>query len=122
MHELFTPDGVYDLNGSAIEGQTAIREGYAARASGAERTSIHVTTDVRVHPSERGFTATSVMQVFAADGPPPLTGTAPLVVAAVTDHIAASDDKELLFERRSLSYVFISGGALSTPVPTRQSD
>jgi uncharacterized protein (TIGR02246 family) len=116
MHELFTPDGRYTIDGATLRGRDAIRRGFRARSARGPRTARHVSTNVRVVDVQPGrITADSVMLLWAADGVPPIDGTTPLSVADVLDVFEQLDDR-WLFAERTLTTVFRGAGTAVTPM------
>lgn len=116
--DLFDLDGTYELDGRAVVGREAISKGFKSRAQRGPRTALHLNTNIQVTDiAETGFSVRSIMVVFAADGHPPIHGSAPLVVARVEDKVARRGDA-YLFVRRRLKYRFVSGERVSTPADT----
>jgi len=71
--ELFTENGSYGrATGERSTGRAALRDAYATRAARGARTARHVFTNLRlVYESSRRVFGTTLLVLFAEDGPPP---------------------------------------------------
>jgi 4-hydroxy-2-oxoheptanedioate aldolase len=120
VHELFTPHGAYVIDGRALTGRDAIRDGYVARANQGPRTSRHLFTNTRIEPLSSGRARVdSVLTVYAEDGEPVHRAGAPLVIADVTDLCVRDGDGSWSFERRELRTLFQGDGTPRPPAGAR---
>lgn len=109
--DLFTENGWYGREtGDRSVGRDAIREAYAARAAreaeAGVRTARHLFTNLRVRQQDdRYATGTSILLLFAADGPPPHPAT-PLLVQDYDDAYERVDG-QWLFASRSVTKLFV---------------
>lgn len=90
--ELFTEDGWYGrANGQKTVGRDAIRAAYAERAARGERTARHIFTNLRLTiDSAEAAHGTTILLLFAGDGPPPLPAR-PMVVQDYDDQYRLED-------------------------------
>lgn len=106
---LFAHDAYFEYDGRSNQGRADIRAAYDARRARSVRTARHVFTNLVVRRDERGgLLGTSIMLLFAADGPPPIDFAAPIVVADVEDAYVLVEG-EYLFARRVITPVFVEG-------------
>jgi uncharacterized protein (TIGR02246 family) len=121
VHELFEPDGVYVIDGEAVNGQREIREGYERRAARGPRTARHIFTNVRItlETADRA-TVASIMTLYAADGEPVHEAALPLVVGDFNDVCVRGGDGVWRFERRELTSLFRSGEPVRPPTATEE--
>jgi hypothetical protein len=116
VHELFTADGTFALDGDVVHGRAAIRLGYERRAARGPRTARHLVSNVRVRfASDRRAHVRSILVLYAEDGTPPHAAQAPLLVADVDDVCVRGSDELWSFESRDLRSLFRSAAALVTP-------
>ena len=110
--DLFTADGWYGReSGERSVGQDAIRAAYAARAgreaAAGVRTARHLFTNLRLEQLDPDSAAGScILQLFAADGPPPHLAT-PLLVQDYDDTYRRVGGR-WLFASRSVTKIFVS--------------
>ena len=110
--DLFTADGWYGReSGERSVGQDAIRAAYAARAgreaAAGVRTARHLFTNLRLEQLDPDSAAGScILQLFAADGPPPHPAT-PLLVQDYDDTYRRVGGR-WLFASRSVTKIFVS--------------
>jgi len=97
--ELFTEDGRFGFDDAETIGRQAIAETYARRAGNGLRTARHLMTNLRLRwAGEDLVSGTSIMLIFAADGPPPLPAD-PLLCADVDDEFRRVDGTWYLARR-----------------------
>ena len=98
---LFMPDARYIFGPRIHEGREAIRGFAEKRSAKGPRTSRHVLTGLRIEftgPSDA--TGISICTTYAADGPAPIAGATPTIVADFIDRYARSDGAWLVAERQ----------------------
>jgi hypothetical protein len=86
-HEYFVEDGVFRNSvGRARVGRAEIHDFYNGREARGPRVVRHVVSNLRVQPAQ-GDEVTShwILQIFAADGAPPLPSEPAILLADVTD-------------------------------------
>jgi ketosteroid isomerase-like protein len=90
--ELFTQDGWYGrANGQKTVGREAIRAAYAERAARGERTARHIFTNLRLTiDSAEAAHGTTILLLFAGDGPP-LLPARPMLVQDYADEYRRED-------------------------------
>jgi len=116
VHELFAPQGRYVIDGEALIGHDAIREGYARRRARGSRTTRHLFSAPRFRElSDDSVRLDCVLVLFAADGEPVLPSRPPLLVADVEDHIIKTT-AGWRFLDRSLTSVFRGEGDIVSPM------
>jgi hypothetical protein len=104
--DLFTPNGQYIWEGhGASAGRDAIRATYARRSSLGVRTARHLFTNLRFERSGAQVVATSILLLFAENGPPPHPAI-PLLLADVDDIFVQLEGRWLLTSRR-LTDIFV---------------
>ena len=107
---LFTEDGFYEYDGRSNRGRDDIRRAYEIRRERGVRTARHVFTNLVLWRKDSGGAAgRSIMMLFAADGPPPIDGAAPIVVGDVLDQYAEVDG-HFLIAHRVITPVFVEPG------------
>lgn len=99
---LFTDDVIYTHGSRRSVGREAVRALFAGRRDAGIRTARHVYSGLQViidaPDRARG---TSVCVTFAYDGPPPVRGTIPHLVADFTDtYVRGGDGRWRIAERR----------------------
>lgn len=109
--DLFTEDGWYGREtGERSVGRDAIRAAYAARrdreAAVGVRTARHLFTNLRLTRLDDDHAAgSSILLLFAADGPPPHPAT-PLLVQDYDDRYRRVDGR-WLFASRAVTKIFV---------------
>ena len=106
--DLFTADGSYGrAGGPRSQGREAIRATYAARAAHGERTARHLFTNLRLtyHAPDR-VGGTTIMTLFAQDGPPPHPAEV-LAVSDFEDIYVLGHDGEWRYESRTIHSLFV---------------
>jgi len=105
--DLFTEDGVYGRStGERSEGREAIRESYRRRASRGVRTARHIFSNLRLTvESERRVRGTTILTLFAEDGPPPHPAK-PMLVADYDDVYELCEDERWRYRERIITWLF----------------
>jgi SnoaL-like domain len=105
--ELFTQGGWYGrANGEKSVGRAAIRAAYAGRAERGERTARHVFTNLRLTiDGPQAAHGTTILLLFAGDGPPPLPAR-PMVVQDYADEYRR-EGGEWRFAARATKRLFV---------------
>ncbi len=115
VHELFTEDGSYIIDGRPLTGHETIRSGYEQRAALGLRTGRHLFTNVLVQPDTADrVRVQSVLVLYADDGEPILPARPPLVVADFAD-VCVRREGRWLFETRDLKTVFRDDRPVRSP-------
>lgn len=120
VHELFTDDGEYAIDGETLTGRAVIAAAFAERQARGPRVSRHLFTNLRLaslRSEEAVFTASMVL--YAANGVPVLKSHPPLMVAdiqGITHHVG----RHWRFRRLALESVFRGSGDLVTPTQPNQ--
>jgi hypothetical protein len=114
--DLFVPQGCYmRADGSGSRGREAIRATFARRRERGARTARHIFTNLRISfETENRVSGTSIMTLYAEDGPPPH----PPDVLAVSDFVdvyVRGADGRWLYESRTIHSLFI--GSRPTVLP-----
>lgn len=116
VHELFTPDGSYTIDGATLTGRDALKNSFAARAARGARTSRHLFSNIRFESiAQETVHVTCVMVLYAADGVPILLSEPPLMVADVGDVLRRTSDG-WQFASREFTSVFRSAGEIVSPM------
>lgn len=107
-HEFFTEDGVFRNSvGRAREGRAEIHDFYNAREARGARVVRHVVTNLRVQPVVGDeVTSNWILQIFAADGEPPLPSEPAILVADVTDVCRREADGRWRYVSRRIDGLF----------------
>ena len=115
---LFTPEGSYGVQGGKRSmGRTEIRAAYAARAARGLRTARHVFTNLRLIFQRPDLVrATSILTLFADDGPPPRPAEVNMV-ADYDDVIVRNLDGIWQYESRTIVAAFVHPGGKPTVLP-----
>lgn len=105
--DLFLEDGSYGIVGAGrSHGREAIREAYRLRKARGPRTARHIFTNLRLQfDSESRARGTTIMLLFAEDGPPPHPAE-PLEVSDFEDIYVRNDDGEWQYASRSACIFF----------------
>jgi ketosteroid isomerase-like protein len=105
--DLFTEDGWYGRpDGAKSVGRDAIRAAYAKRAERGERTARHIFTNLRLTiDSAEAAHGTTILLLFAGDGPPPLPAR-PVMVQDYNDEYRLVDG-EWRFAERATHRLFV---------------
>jgi ketosteroid isomerase-like protein len=105
--DLFTHDGWYGrANGEKTVGREAIRAAYAKRAERGERTARHIFTNLRLTiDSAEAAHGTTILLLFAGDGPP-LLPARPMLVQDYNDEYRL-EDGEWRFAARATDRLFV---------------
>jgi hypothetical protein len=108
--DLFTAEGEYIWSGHGRSaGREAIRQSYRERARLGVRTVRHLFTNLRVEIArDDEVLASSILLLFAEDGPPPHLA-APLLVADVDD-VLVRESGHWRFKSRTLTDIFVATG------------
>lgn len=121
--ELFTADGCYGRStGERSAGRDAIRRAYGLRAAQGPRTARHLFTNLRLqHQAPDLVHGTTILLLFAEDGPPPRTAQ-PLVVADYEDIYALEADGQWRYRSRIIHTLFVhpSGKRGNLPLGSAQ--
>jgi len=113
----YTEDGVFEGGGPPLVGRAAIHEFYRWRAERGERTSRHVVTNLRAEFADAHIARTyAIMMLYAADGPPVLPSTPPIIITDLVDECVKGADGLWLLKRRTFVPLF-QGGAQPTVPP-----
>jgi ketosteroid isomerase-like protein len=115
--DLFTEDGSYGRStGERSVGRDAIRRAYATRSDRGPRTARHVFTNLRLtEVAEDRVEATSILTLFAHDGPPPHAAE-PLLVADYDDTYRRGADGRWRFASRTVTWLFRHPGGAASPL------
>lgn len=105
--DLFTPDGWYGRpDGAKSVGRAAIRAAYAERAGRGERTARHIFTNLRLTiDSAEAAHGTTILLLFAGDGPP-LLPARPMLVQDYNDEYRL-EDGQWRFAARATHRLFV---------------
>jgi len=108
--DLFTPDGWYAWGPDRRSaGRDAIRAAYRARVTRGLRTSRHLVTNLRFGSiTADRVEVTSIMTLYAEDGPPP--HPANVLMIADFEDVCVRDNGRWLFESRNLIELFNDAG------------
>jgi hypothetical protein len=116
VSEMFVEQGVFHAGpGEPLVGREAIEAFYAWRRERGARTSRHVIANF--HAEFTGADAvrtTCAMLLYASDGAPPHTGTAPAMIADMIDRCVRSADGVWRYESRDFRPLWISGAELTS--------
>jgi hypothetical protein len=113
----YTENGIFEGGGDPLVGREAIEAFYAWRVGRGVRTSRHVITNFRAEfHDDRTATTYCVMMLYAADGPPILPSTPPIIITDLIDQCVKEDDGEWRYKKRSFVALF-QGGAPATVPP-----
>lgn len=115
----YTEDGIFEGGGKPLVGRAAIDGFYRWRLDRGERTSRHVITNFRAEfRDDRHATTNCVMMLYAADGPPILPSTPPIIITDLIDQCVKGDDGEWRYARRTFVALF-QGETPATVPPTQ---
>jgi SnoaL-like domain len=96
----FTPGARLRIGGHEVRGTAAIDALYAARHARGPRTARHLIGNVRLMDCQPARASVlSALTMYAADGMPPHTGTAPTMVGDVRDEFEFADGHWLIASR-----------------------
>lgn len=120
LHELFTRDGSYTVDGATLTGQDALRDAFAKRAARGARTSRHLFSNIRFELIEpKRVRVTAAMVLYAADGNPVLLSEPPLMVADVVDVLHFTPEGWRFASREFVS-VFRGAAKIVSPMSVTQ--
>ena len=107
--DLFVEDGRYSRStGEVSVGREAIRIAYAGRIANGVRTSRHVFTNLRIERvAEHCVSATSILTLYALDGPPPIP-TEVMLVADYDDVCVRYEDGRWRYVSRQVTRICVS--------------
>ncbi len=112
----FVEDGIFEGGGKPLVGREAIEAFYRWRIDRGERTSRHVITNFRADfHDDHNATTYCVMMLYAADGPPILPSTPPIIITDLVDQCVKCDDGEWRYKRRTFIPLF--QGEIAATVP-----
>ncbi|MGH3631385.1 MAG: nuclear transport factor 2 family protein [Sciscionella sp.] len=107
LAEFFTPDGVFDLGTARFEGRKAIAAAMDARATRGPRVTRHLLSNLRVvRIDETHGVVTSVLQLYGADGHPPLPIASPTAIGDIEDIFVRNTSETWLLSSRVFSAIF----------------
>ncbi len=116
VSERYTEDGIFEGGNEPLVGRAAIEAFYSWRMGRGERTSRHVITNFRAEfHDDRTATTYCVMSLYAADGPPVLPSTPPIMITDLIDECVKGDDGEWRYKRRTFVPLFQGGAAPTVP-------
>jgi hypothetical protein len=105
--DLFTETGSYGRGtGERSTGRVALRDAYASRAARGARTARHVFTNLRlIYESATRVHGTTLLVLFAEDGPPPHPAQVNLV-SEYEDIYQRGEDGEWRYASRTVTNLF----------------
>jgi hypothetical protein len=115
VSEMFVENGVFHAGpGEPLVGRAAIEAFYAWRRERGERTSRHVIANFHAEfTAAKAARTCCVMLLYAADGPPPHSGTQPAMIADMLDECVRDDDGVWRYAKRDFRPLWMSGAELT---------
>ncbi len=99
----FVEDGIFEGGGKPLVGREAIEAFYQWRIDRGERTSRHVITNFRADfHDDRNATTYCVMMLYAADGPPILPSTPPIIITDLVDQCVKLRRRRMALQKAHL--------------------
>jgi hypothetical protein len=105
--DLFSVDALYLHGTRRSDGRSAIRNLFTTRAAGGIRTTRHCYSGLQIDiEDDRNAKGRSVCVTFAANAAPPISNTAPYLVADFIDEYLLDSDQKWRIARREIHRIF----------------